>query len=109
MPRTAGAVTRTAARRTARYRAWQSMRMLRRFTVPDLVATAEVRNDNAGNYVRALLDAGFLRVVKPKREGVKGGHPIYLLVRNTGPKPPLVRGHGRTVWDANTDEEVPRG
>lgn len=89
----------------ARYRAWQSMRILRRFTLPDLVATAEINNNNAQKYVDALSKGGYLRLVKPRASGVKGGHAVWQLVKNTGPNPPRIWSNGR-IWDPNTGEEV---
>lgn len=72
----------------ARTRLWRSMRALRRFTVADLEATSEATANHARKYVKKLLVAGYLRVVEAKREGVAGGHPVYQLLRNTGPEAP---------------------
>ena len=84
----------------ARDRAWQSMRILRRFSLPDLMATAEVGQDNARKYVRGLARAGYLRVVKAKANGHKGGHAVYQLVRDTGPRAPRLQKDGST-YDPN--------
>lgn len=84
----------------ARDRIWQSMRVMRRFTQPDLQATAEAGRDNVRKYVRGLVAAGYLRIVKPKDSGRKGGHPIYQLVRDTGPRAPRLQSDGST-WDPN--------
>jgi len=91
------------AQHNARYRAWQSMRMLRRFSIPDLVATAEISNANVSKYVRRLLHAGYLRVAQEKRSGIAGGHTVYQLIRNTGPSQPRCRSNG-TLYDPNTGE-----
>lgn len=92
-------------KRTARARSWQSMRVLRRFTLPDLVATAEIGAANAKAYTIALRRAGYVRCVLARRAG-KGGHAVYMLARNTGPRAPMVRNNG-TVWDANSDAVYP--
>lgn len=84
----------------ARARCWQAMRILRRFTSADICATAEAGVRNANIYLHALERVGYLRVVQPQREGVTGGHVVYLLVRNTGPAAPRVRVDG-AVWDPN--------
>ena len=102
MPRRPGDRSKAVTVGNARYRVWRSMRILRRFIVPDLIATAEAGESNVQRFVKALLLAGYLRVSKPKREGSKGGHPIYQLVRDSGPNPPRVRVDG-TVFDPNTD------
>ena len=92
----------------ARQKMWRSMRILRRFTAAEIEATAEAGTSNVQRYVKALLRAGFLRIARPKREGVKGGHPVYQLARDSGPKPPRVRVDG-SVYDANTDEVYTTG
>lgn len=84
-----------------RTRMWRAMRMLRGFTVPDLEATAEVRNSHAAKYVRALVNGGYVRIRQAKRNGTAGGHAVYQLVRNTGPLPPRIGKHG--VQDPNLD------
>jgi len=85
----------------ARQRMWQSMRVLRKFTAAEIVATAEVGASNASKYIRSLVRTGYLRVVTPKQEGVTGGHAAYLLVRNSGPYAPRIGK--QDVLDPNTD------
>ena len=101
MPRTHGARTLVTRRKPrARDRLWQSMRMLPEFTLPDLVATAETSYDNAKKYVRGLERAGYLRRAREKRNGRKGGHAAWRLVRDTGPRAPRLCSDG-TTWDMN--------
>jgi hypothetical protein len=88
-------------RRTARDRIWQSMRILRRFSLPDLVATAETGESNCLKYTRALTAAGILRLVKAKENGKMGGHIQWALSRDLGPKSPRLRADG-TTFDPNT-------
>lgn len=78
----------------ARQKMWNSMRILRRFTTADLQATAEIGNSHCRKYVKRLLDAGYLRVAQPKREGVSGGHAIYALVRDSGVHAPRISKDG---------------
>jgi len=85
----------------ARYRAWQSMRILRRFTIPEIVATAEIGRSNADKYIRFLVSFGYIRIATHKRDGARGGHAVYMLVRNTGPSQPVARSTG-ALYDANT-------
>ncbi|MEJ1402533.1 MAG: hypothetical protein RPU61_03315 [Candidatus Sedimenticola sp. (ex Thyasira tokunagai)] len=84
----------------ARDRAWQSMRILRQFTIPDLMGTADMGKDNARRYIRGLVLAGYLIVSRKKRNGHKGGHEVYRLVRDTGPRAPRLQTDGRT-YDPN--------
>ena len=79
---------------------WQSMRMLRIFTIPDLVATAEAGQDNAKKYVVGLERAGYLRRVREKANGRKGGHAAWMLIRDTGPSAPRLQTDGKT-FDVN--------
>ena len=94
------------ARRTARDRIWQSMRILRRFTLPDLAATAEAGENNCLKYTRELTAGGIVRVIKPHESGHKNGHIIWFLVRDLGPKSPRLRKDG-TLFDPNTDAVLP--
>lgn len=101
MARLVGAHTRLLHRQPrARDRAWQSMRILRRFTLPDLIATAEISADNARKYVRGLRRSGYITIDTPKAEGKKNGHEIYRLTRDTGPKAPRLQKDGNT-YDPN--------
>lgn len=101
MPRLNGCRTRTWHRLPrARDRAWQSMRMLRSFTLPDLMATAEIGYDNAKRYVAGLERSGYIRRAVDKRNGRKGGHVVWMLVRNTGPQAPRLQSDGNT-YDPN--------
>ena len=76
------------------------MRVMRRFTLPDLVATAEIGRRNASEYCRGLLNAGLIRVDTPRRSGTKSGNVIYLLIKDIGPKAPRLRRNG-TTYDPN--------
>lgn len=84
----------------ARDRIWQAMRILRSFTVADLVATAEAGRENARRYVVGLRNAGYVVMARPKRNGHRGGHALYRLVRDTGPHAPRLQSDGRT-YDPN--------
>lgn len=106
MSGTPGMVKRAPMREhQGRARMWQSMRMLRRFTVADIVAAGEVGESAASKYVRFLREAGYLRVAQPKREGITGGHAVYALVRDTGPHAPRVGN--RAVRDPNIEPTEP--
>lgn len=96
------------SRRTARDRIWQSMRILRQFRLPDLVATSEAGENNCLKYTRALCAAGIVRVVQPKASGIKGGHIAFSLVRDLGPKAPRLRSDG-TTYDPNSQTVLPGG
>jgi hypothetical protein len=91
----------------ARVKIWRSMRMMRRFTIADLCATAEAQSHNVKTYLGALINSGYIRKLKrqaPKR-GIEG-HAVYALVKDTGPLAPQ-RVKGGTIFDPNVavDEE----
>lgn len=85
----------------ARARAWTSMRILRRFTAPDLITSASVTPENAQKYLRELERAGFIRRLPGFRSGVPGHFLTFQLVRNAGPKAPICSKDG-LVLDPNT-------
>jgi len=93
-------------------RAWQAMRILREFTTPDVVATAECNRSMLSAYMKALQRTGYLVVTHSKATLVH--RPIgWRLVRDTGPLRPHVQTD-RIVWDRNlgrefVPQEVPRG
>lgn len=101
MARPRGATTRRIDRGNGRYRMWQSMRIKRVFTVPFLVATAEVTETNASKYLHALSRAGFVRQERAP-VGRTGGHGIWRLLRDSGPDAPRAQRSGG-IWDPNTD------
>jgi len=82
---------------TAREALWKSMRILRRFTVPDLVRTLpdalvptsrQAALENARKFVRRLEHHGYLRKVGPRATGLPGVFQAYALVEDVGPTPP---------------------
>lgn len=102
MPRTKGAYS-LRSQAPGLQRVWQSMRILRRFTVPDLVATAELGESASGKYVRALARAGFVRLVQALQSGKAGSRNVWQLVRGAdSPIAPIVRKDGSGVFDPNT-------
>ena len=103
MARTAGAYS-TQPQGPALGRIWQSMRILRtRFTVADLITTAETGESATGKYVRALARAGYLRLVADRISGRSASRNVWALVRgHDSPLAPIVRKDGSGVYDPNT-------
>lgn len=86
---------------------WRSMRMLTRFTALDLglhstTPSVSVTEATAQSYCSMLLSTGYLRVVQ-KADPVKGRKAIYRLIRNTGPKAPMIQ-RVKQVYDPNTGD-----
>lgn len=91
----------TRSSSVATQKVWQAMRVLRRFTVADLVATAEVGESLARKYVRALAQAGHLVNARPRVSGRPGSWELWQLLRDSGPQAPIKRTHGG-VYDPNS-------
>ncbi|MDF2232199.1 hypothetical protein P2H44_06495 [Albimonas sp. CAU 1670] len=86
---------------------WRSMRVAREFSTTDLAAYSSVppvvvAPSSAQKYCLRLARAGYLRPL-PRRSG--SGEVRYVLVRDTGPRPPRIRRDG-TLEDPNTGETV---
>lgn len=84
---------------------WRSMRVAREFSTTDLAAYSTVppvviAPASAQKYCLRLAQAGYLRPLgrRARADGMR-----YLLIRDTGPRPPRVRRDG-TVEDRNTGE-----
>lgn len=92
----------TSSQAPALQRVWQSMRVMRRFTTADLQTTAEAGETAVLKFTRALHQAGFLRLDKPIVSGRPGSRNVWLLVRDSGPLPPIRREDGSGVYDPNT-------
>ena len=103
MARLNGSIGKNPTLGTARTGAWSAMRILRRFTIPEVAATAEAEANNVQRYVFGLAKTGYLRVVRARVSGTKMGSAIYALVNDTGPLPPRLHRDG-SIYDAN-----PRG
>lgn len=116
MTRTPGSPTRHRRPGDARQRAWNALRIFKVFTAADIAPVADIGADNLQKYLQALHRAGYLRLARPKRNGRVDGHALWHLLRNTGPRCPLIRrGDGAGLYDPNHDrvypfaEEVPDG
>ncbi|MGD9862566.1 MAG: hypothetical protein AB7S99_05070 [Pseudodonghicola sp.] len=91
---------------------WRSMRMLRKFSTVDVALhsstpATQVTESTVKSYCSMLLATGYLRVLQ-KADPVKGRKAIYQLVRNTGPKPPMIQ-RVKQVYDPNTGTVYRRG
>jgi len=92
---------RTVSRAKAQTRAWQSMRILRIFTLPQIVITAEISHNNLRKYARKLERAGYLHRLPHLNVGRPGSHIRYRLVQDSGPLAPMPRKWSDEVYDQN--------
>lgn len=84
---------------------WRTMQKLREFSPTDVAhhATTDeitVPVETAKQYCKVLLAAGWLRVLRKARP-VRGEQAVYRLIRDTGPRPPMVQ-RVKAVYDPNT-------
>lgn len=77
---------RTSAVNAIRRQIWRSMRILRRFTQPDLLRTVpNATMNNVKKYVHMLTCHGYLCKDGTMISGRLGEFQMYRLVRNNGP------------------------
>ena len=88
---------------SARYRVWQAARVLRRFTVTDLKATAESGHTAAARYIQALLAVRYV-IVTRECDRNAGTRRHYQLIRDPGPLPLRHCVADNTLTDPNTGE-----
>jgi hypothetical protein len=83
--------------------AWQAMRILRRFTLPQLLTTCpRLAHRTARAYLARLRRCGYVVRVARRISGQPGGADSYSLVRNSGPQAPIARKATVSVFDPNT-------
>lgn len=84
---------------------WRTIKILRRFTLPELVGnvgmTHKITLNNAAYYTHALERAGYLKNIGTERK------KLFVLINNTGAKAPQVMAVAE-VYDPNLDEIVLR-
>ena len=88
---------------TATSRIWQSMRIMRRFGVVDLMLTAAASRDMVVRMLGILTKASYLRMTSRHTAGQPAQ---YSLVRNTGPQAPVLKEGRRGFFDPNLNQEV---
>lgn len=83
-----------------RIRIWQSMRILRRFTVPDLCRTSMATRENTRKFVAGLMRHGYVAPERGYQTGYAGVYKAYRLVKDIGPDFPLTCSRcGRPLAD----------
>ncbi|HEY8136224.1 MAG TPA: hypothetical protein VIF61_00190 [Methylocystis sp.] len=106
----------TGERGVIRERLWQTMRRMQDFSIAELCFQAqagdmEIKQHTADKYIRALINAGVVRVITPYRKGAPGrtgaraGRYALKPKANTGPKPPKIF-KTKIVFDPNTQKIV---
>lgn len=99
---------------TIRQRCWTLLRMRRRQSTYDLVASARSERDRAPQksvlkFMRSLERAGYVARLDARAPGTaptSNGYVNWLLVRDTGPVAPIFNHIAGTVRDGNTGETI---
>ncbi|WP_170431904.1 hypothetical protein [Ruegeria arenilitoris] len=113
-PNGAISVTRKTGANTLRQRAWNVMRIQRRFTIPDLLTAAATGEEalaanNLQRYCRQLCRAGILRKLPKRQRGsalTSNGYTQFTLVQDLGHLAPVYRGKTKAVFDHNSGKEM---
>lgn len=90
---------------TARQKAWMAMRIMRKFSVGDIEATAEVSRRSIQKFISVLVQCGYVKKLGWVNRGKRGGYERLLLIEDTGPSAPLIR-KGGYLRDLNTGEII---
>lgn len=89
-------------RKTGRQKIWNSIKISRRFTLADLIATCGVNRTVAWCYVEGLVRAGYVKTLHRREHHLPLSDRTpsrYQLLRDTGRYAPMLRKDG--VWDQN--------
>lgn len=68
-----------------RHKIWRSMRVMRRFTIPDLCRTSGASETNVRKFVRNLLTHGYIAKTGTYHRGHAGQYQGYRIAIDTGP------------------------
>lgn len=97
-------------RKTVQQKLWNTMKISRRFTLADLMITANTNRNTAWHYTNQLVQAGYVRLAvrvnaKQSVQDKYGLTNIYQLIRDTGRFSPMRRENG--CWDQNQQRLYP--
>lgn len=111
MPGVKGMHHKTGRIKAVRRQVWQSIRILRRFTLPDIMRTIPggVEYANVRKFVASLERHGYVRKTGRYTGGRAGEYQLYSLVVDAGPEYPTVCAEcGRTLAQPCTEKEKER-
>ena len=108
MPGIKNMTDRRPRRSAVRRKVWQSMRILRRFTIPDLCRTSGATSNNVRKFIWRLAEHGYVTMHAPNVSGRTGSYHGWRLVKDTGPDYPMKCEHcGNVLGAACNIEEKP--
>jgi hypothetical protein len=74
---------------TMRRKVWQSMRIKKVFTIPDLCRTSGADSSNVRKFIHRLAEHGYVALHEPNESGQAGSYHVWRLVKNIGPDHPM--------------------
>ena len=80
-------------------RIWQAMRCMRKFSAAEIVSVTGASADYCRQVIRLMCRCNYLRLVAREPR-------IFLLVRDTGPRPPAMNKKRTALIDNNIEQEV---
>ncbi len=100
-------IAKQQAAKCKRTKLWAAMRMLRRFTVHDLMTVCD--NDNRRSvltYLGQLRRSGYVKVINV---GDRARHvpQTFFMIRDSGPLAPGLLARNGSMFDLNTHQEHP--
>ncbi len=81
---------RLSSARAARRKIWQSMRIMRRFTMADLCRTSGAQISNVSKFIFLLKKHGYISPFGQYTRGRAGSYKSYRLIKDTGPEHPVL-------------------
>ena len=86
---------------------WNSIKILRTFTIDALTYPVDVAPTSAQQYIKSLRESGYLklRLIGKRQKGILNGFNVYVLIRDTGRLAPKMMKNG--CWDQNTQQLYP--
>jgi hypothetical protein len=111
MPGKKGQVPNKPQPHTARTKVWQSMRILRRFSIPELCRTSGARRNNVRKFLWTLERHGYVARSGGHLKGFAGNFQGWRLLIDCGPHyPTRCRSCGRPLGEeCEPLQEVPHG
>lgn len=89
MPGIKGMVAAAPRKNAVRTRIWQSMRIMRRFTCPDLCRASDAEMSNVSKFVQRLRVHGYVKPFGKYVSGRAGAYKGWTLCKDVGPVYPL--------------------
>jgi len=90
------------SRPSVRQRCWNSVRVLKKFSIADVATGADCSFSQASMYLMRLRRAGFVRCVQSPRADVAGVSALLFLQYDSGPKAPIPDDKKGQMLDQNT-------